>query len=109
MCAWVPGEIPGCFRELLWGSGRRPGLSGPPQPQSSPAEKSLLLESGFDLFASIIGNLFITKLTTLHYLEEVSQEEKNSKKSPIHRFSDLPNFLGVKVHQEKLANLFSHT
>lgn len=66
-------------------------------------------ESGFDLFTSIIGNLFITKLTTLHYLEEVSQEEKNSKKSPIHRCSDLPNFLGVKVHQEKLANLFSHT
>lgn len=46
----------------------------------------------------------------MHFLEEVSQEERNSKKSPICRFSDLPNFSGVKVHQEKLlANLFSHT
>lgn len=50
MCAWVPGEIPSCFREALWGSGRRPGLSGPPQPLSSPAEKPPLLEFGFDFF-----------------------------------------------------------
>lgn len=61
----------------------------PLQPQSSLAEKPLLPQSGFDFSASVVGNLLITNLTSLHCLVKVSQEEKNSKKSPVYEFPDL--------------------
>lgn len=49
-----------------------------------------------------------SKTDTLALLRGRKSGDRNGKKSPICRFSDLANFSGVPFHQEILTNLFSH-